>query len=474
MMIAISSRANLFWIVLIICLLLTFCTSLETAQETEEVVTVKIQETVTIPEPEEDTIYTTISAAVALGDIEAAIDAFEQAYSKDPHDPNTTVLYSNLLMAAGKLEEAREVLLSVINDLPENTDALYNLSLIEGIQGYEDKQVALLTAILQVNPEDPRALASMGEIFLKNKNTQQAKEAFERSLAGDGKNTVALMGYGNTLLREDAAAEAADVFSRVIEKDPSYLFAFVDRSRAKADLGDTAGAHDDLSAAIALDPEYYWNYIDRGKLRLLGLKDNLSALEDFNRAIELDPDYFYAYIYRGGIKDRQGNTTEAIGDFLKVIRQKPDYYYVYSPLAILLCIEERWNEARVYLEKAYAYEKAEHAYALLTALSYKSEDNEQAAEKYLKTAINSIPRDSLYYQVARLYMDPSYDVYATGEISKAEDRLMQTRMLYYLAYHYLLMGRTVLAQKYFLEVEDRDFPNILERRLASIKLDAYR
>jgi tetratricopeptide (TPR) repeat protein len=76
--------------------------------------------------------YSSIGFHVSTGDIEKAIAAFEKAYSRDPEDPETKVLYSNLLMAGGRLEEAAEILKGVINEAPGNIDALYNLALLEG------------------------------------------------------------------------------------------------------------------------------------------------------------------------------------------------------------------------------------------------------------------------------------------------------------------------------------------------------
>ena len=74
-----------------------------TAPETEPVQPAAAAEP--LPEKPEPDPYESISLAMALGDVEAAIAAFEAAYSTNPDDPETKSLYAKLLIAGGKLGE---------------------------------------------------------------------------------------------------------------------------------------------------------------------------------------------------------------------------------------------------------------------------------------------------------------------------------------------------------------------------------
>ena len=425
------------------------------------------------PEPEED-VYTGISAAIALGDPEEAIDKFESAFSEDPEDVETKILYAGLLLSAGELDEAKKVLLELLEIDPEIADALFTLSLVEGILGNEDEQIALLERLIEHHTDDYRGHASLGEIYLKNRKNELAREAFLRSLELDPFNAVALVGYGTVLLRQEEPRQAEQIFSRVIEESPDYSFAYVDRSRALSELGDYGLAERDLSKAIELEPDFSWHYIDRGRIRLLALSDPLGALEDFSRAIELDPGHFYPYAYRAGILDRLDERDRAISDYMTVIEARPDYYYVHAPLAILLFLSERWAEARTQFALAFDADDEEYGYPLMIALAYKKEGRDRDATQFLREAIGGFPRDSLYYHAARLFAEPGYEGYMVSLVNREPDSYLKKRILYYVAAHYLLEGRDSLAHKFLLEVADDAPPGMYEARIASWELDKVR
>ena len=425
------------------------------------------------PPPEED-VYTAIGASLIVGDADEAIGKFEQAFSEDPEDPMTTVLYAGLLMSAGRIEEARATLLGVVEDHPELTEALYSLSLIEVMVGNDEAQLDLLNRMLAVDPEDPRPHASLGEVHLKNGKLNEARESFERSIELEPENTVALVGYGNVLLRQGEFRAAEHQFDLVIANNPEYPFAYADRSQARSERGDQAGAEEDLTTAIALEPDFYWHYVDRGRVRLLGLRDAKGALADFGRAIEIDPDLFYPYVYRAGILDQLGDREGAIRDYVKVLSDRPDYYYAYAPFAVLLYMDGRWSESRKYFRLAWEADGEEYGYPLMIGLAHLKEGNTREAKQYLQGAIQEMPRESLFYQVGRLLMEPGYDGYVTGLINKERSSVLKRRMVFYLGSYYLLSGETSLAHKYFLEVADDAPPGLYEARIASWELEKYR
>ena len=425
-----------------------------------------------LPPPQD--LYAGIREAMEAGNAELAITEFEYVSAQLPDDIGTKILFAGLLVAAGKTVEGRMRLVEILEEQPGNIDALYNLSLVEGMEGHYEEQLGLLEKIIAENPEDPRLYAEMGGIYLSNDQVNRAREAFESSLFFDPENEAALLGYGRVMLRIGKPEESIIYFDKVIEQNPDSSFAYMDRSRAKVEITDYFGAERDLTSSIELGSDFYWNYIDRGRIRLLVLDNVSGALEDFDKAVEMDGDFFYAYIYRAGILDRLDRRQEAIEDYLKILESRHDYYYVYAPLAALLYMEERWKEARRYFRKAYDFEKIEYGYPLMVALAYKKEGLENESDRYLRSVVASIPRDTLAYQMTRLFLEPGYDAYMTGSLSRETDLLMKYKMLFYLGSYYLLNGNVTLAQKYLLEVEDQAGQDLFERRLAMWELERFR
>ncbi|MCK4542907.1 MAG: tetratricopeptide repeat protein [Spirochaetales bacterium] len=413
--------------------------------------------------------YSSIGFYVSTGDIEKAIAAFEEAYSRDPEDPETKVLYSNLLMAGGRLEEAAEILRGVLNEAPGNIDALYNLALLEGFSGNKEAELDILKHIIEVDPVNSRAHASIGEIRMEEKNYKGARESFEVSLSEDPENIVALLGFGNLLMREGDLEKSEELLSRAIENEPDYVFGYIDRSRTRSYLDDIPGAIDDITRAIELDPGFYWNYIDRGKIRLVDLHDHEGALDDFNRAIEIDDEYFLAYVYRAGIQNDLGRYAESLQDYLKVVEKKTDYYFAYKPLGILLFMSEEYSKAREYLSRAYAYERGNHYTQLLILLSYVKEGNTKGAEQFYREA--RLPADSLFYHVGRVFIDPGYITHAIDRVSKEKDSMMKARMLYYLGSWYLTTDTPTVGARLLMEAAEADIMDVEEKRLAVWELE---
>jgi tetratricopeptide (TPR) repeat protein len=416
-------------------------------------------------EPEEPP-YESISFYISIGDPEKALSAFEAAYSKDPESEATKVLYDSLLITAGKIPEAREVLNSILASNPQNADARYHLALLDGIEGNVEAKKKALEEIVQANPGHSRAQAALGEILLEKNDLKNAKKAFEQSLKTEPDNLVAGIGYGNILLREKKPEEAVSVFSKAIEKEPNYPFAYVDRSRAHSASGNHELAEKDITRAIELDPQYYWNYIDRGKLRLSFLGDVQGALEDFNKAAEIDPEFFLAYAYRAGINYDMRRYPEAKADYELVLKAKPNYYHVYPPYAFLAFLMEDYPTARTYFAKSFEREKEEWSYILLIGICLKREGKAFEAKKHLESGIQKIPRENLLYHVGRVMMEPGYETMALPLVDKEKNAYDKYRALFYLACHYLDQGKTLTATTYFREVTDSHIFSMFEQRLA--------
>ena len=91
------------------------------------------------PAPAESGIpYGSMSAAIAVGKPEEALEAYEKSLAAKPQAADTRILHARLLMVAGKLGEARVEFNLILADDPKNTDALYNLSLVAGLDGPPD------------------------------------------------------------------------------------------------------------------------------------------------------------------------------------------------------------------------------------------------------------------------------------------------------------------------------------------------
>jgi len=409
--------------------------------------------------------YESISFYISVGDPEKALSEYEQASVKEPESEETRLLYSRLLLLAGRLGEAQAELDKLVAADLKNTDALFNLSLIEGIRGNLPAQKELLQKIIGIDREHIQAHASLGELSLIEEDYQNAREYFEGALEVDPQNTVSLMGLGNISLREEKNGEAIQLFDRILINDPDFSFAYLDRSKARRALGDTSGALADITEAINLDGEYYWNYIDRGRL-LIELRRKGDALADFNKAVEIDPDYFIAYVYRAGLNYEADKINAAVKDYEKVIEKKPDYHFAYSHLGLLYFVTDNWKLSAEMFQNAYEYDNLEYSYILLKALALKQGAMEKEARKYLEEMMKQLQGESWYYTIARYLAGAASEFAAVNAANKEKDKIIKGQILFYLGSQFLREGKTTAGLKYLIEARDIEGQDILERKIA--------
>ena len=334
------------------------------------------------------------------------------------------------------------------------------MSFLEGMSGNRTAQEEQLNLIIEIDSENAEALSYLGEIFLTEKKYNKAEDAFKKSIIIDGDNIVARVGYGNMLLRDKSYEEATRQFDHVVETNPDYSFVYSDRSKARAGLNDASGAISDLTKAIELNNDYYWNYIDRGKL-LLFVDNREGAFNDFNRAIEIDPDFFYAYVYRAGINQGK-NMDAAVNDYNRVIELRPDYYYAYEPLAIIEYMNGNYARASEMFGKTSKHFPEDPAYILLEGISKYADGDKEGGIAVFKTAMDDMPRESYFYDIARMFSEPGYDSYLVSKLTRETKLPLKTRVLFYVATYYKLQGNIRLANSYFLEVADAKIYGMFE------------
>ncbi len=421
-------------------------------------------------------LYGKVREYVASGDTEAAIEAFRAVVKAHPSDTETKIQFAHYLIASptpGHLDEARALLADVLARFPGKPEAVYNLGLLEGATGNVGKEQGILEKLVADHPEEAAADATLGEIYLSKQDDKRAKAAFAAGLRHDPDNLAALMGEGDVYLDEGTNDAAIADFNRVIAEQPDFSFAYADRAHVEVRMDDLSSADRDLSTAIRLNPSYYWNYIDLGKLRLMFENDPDLALGDFSSAIKVDPGNFLGYVYRGGIYDDENKTKAAERDYRSILTLRPDYYFIYRPYATLLYMDKRWTEAAAYFQKASAADPTDHGPQFLALMCLQKAGEPDKAAAYLNSILPSLPRRSLFWDLARLYLDPSYETGFLLRLQQERSPDVQTRFLFYLAGYYELHGEVDLAQKYFFQVEGHHIEGMYEYRLNEWELSQY-
>ena len=117
-------------------------------------------------------------------------------------------------------------------------------------------------AILEKNPQDLKTLARLGILYAENGRIEEAKVQFQRMLAVDSTNPVALNDLGNIYFLQGKYGEARQAYEASLRADPSDPGVMVNLARACLREGRKEEAREWFRKAAGIDPRVRRRYGD--------------------------------------------------------------------------------------------------------------------------------------------------------------------------------------------------------------------
>jgi tetratricopeptide (TPR) repeat protein len=414
------------------------------------------------PPTDTQSILTAVADLLGRGDFDGALACFDRLDSTVAITSGIRLLKASVLSSAGRTGEARSIVEEIIADEPDNTEALYVLSTLEGAGGKDKEQKAILESLIKIDPNHVQALSSLGDISLREKSLKNAASYFDKVLTMEPNNGNALLGRAGVYRYQRNPKEAEALLNKAVTLYPQWTRPLTERARLYEEAGFYDDALKDLDKAEKLNGNDYWIAIDRG-IVLVNLRRKKEALPEFNRAIAMNPNIFLAYVYSAGIKDDLGDYEGAEHDYGVLATLKPEYYFALEGLGVQKMRRGRWAEARDAFLEVYKQAPETH-YALLASLCWMRSGKMSDPKIFLETALKKVQRDTMEWYMLRLYHDLNGDNDVAMRIDKETNLALKARMLYYLASYYDIRGNTSLANRYFVQVNELNQRTVLEWR----------
>ena len=208
---------------------------------------------------------------------------------------------------AGRLEAAEEGYRSVLAEDPDNADALHMLGALHLNTGDAAGAEELIVRAIEIRPDDTRFHNSHGIVLRTLERYEDARTAFERSLAAAPDNPEAYANLGALLLDRKRYEEAAFTLRKAMIYQPDHITACNNLGRALLWLDQAEEAIGLFQAVLHMQPDHVMALTNLGVgLNMAG--DHEAAREAFERAIEIDPAQIEAHI-------NLGQTLLLLGDF---------------------------------------------------------------------------------------------------------------------------------------------------------------
>jgi tetratricopeptide (TPR) repeat protein len=258
---------------------------------------------------------------IRQGNKPQALQVLEQAVAKQPKRAELHMAYGRMLLDAGNLKGARESFRAVVNLTPDNVDAVYSLALLELETGQLESAEKHLKQLLNV--EDRR---------------QSVYYYLGYAAEQRGKSEEALKWYG-----------------KVEEGNEYWTQAQLRRAKIMAGQGRLDEVREELRSLRRDNPENAVEYylIEGQVLSDLGMNQEAFALYD--EALKSNPDDQDLLYAQALVAESLDRVADAERYMLEILKQDPNNVRTLNALGYTLADRtHRYEEARQYIEKAYA------------------------------------------------------------------------------------------------------------------------
>jgi TonB family protein len=151
---------------------------------------------------------------------------------------------------------------------------------------------------LKIDPRSDLALSHRGMAYLRERNSELARQDFDAAFAINPRNAEVLRGRGYLAAGANDAREAVAQFTSSLDVEPDSTDALRGRASAYTQLGMWDQALADGAEIIRLRPDSSSSYVFRGNLLLDHGRYDL-AVTDLNKALEISPRSDTALAERG-------------------------------------------------------------------------------------------------------------------------------------------------------------------------------
>lgn len=221
-----------------------------------------------------------------------AREIYEKVAARDAKSPQGIEARNRiaaLMLRAGEVEAARTRLEGILEDQPDNVQALLARGEIHHAAGRQAEAIADLRGVLRREPDNVTALLILAKAHLAGGDRPLAEDAYRRILQASPGNVEALTALATLLAENGQLDEANELAQQALTRDPKSIAALqtaVGIALAKQDL---KAAEQHARALVALDDPDGVGYRELGRV-LEAKRQPAAANEAYRKALEKKPD----------------------------------------------------------------------------------------------------------------------------------------------------------------------------------------
>jgi protein O-GlcNAc transferase len=262
---------------------------------------------------------------------------------------------------AGRVDDARQAYLQVLETNASNFDALHLLGLLLYQTGQSEEGAEKVAQAISVNPTSAEAHYHLGVLLEQKGEIEQARACYEQALSLN-KNLAAAHNRLGVLSRKEGSLDEAQAhYERALAIIPTFTEALSNLGMLLADEEKLEEAIDLLRKALATEPGLAATHFNLGNIfQRAGKLDDAGAC--YQEAIKIRPDFVEAHVNLGNTHRDRGELEAAQKCYEDALRLRPSYTEAHVALGTLLRDMHKSEEALASFRRALEL-KPGHAFA---------------------------------------------------------------------------------------------------------------
>ncbi|MDJ0947455.1 MAG: tetratricopeptide repeat protein [Alphaproteobacteria bacterium] len=255
------------------------------------------------------------------------------------------------LHRSGRLGAAERIYRALLDEEPDNPDALHLLGLVARQTGKLDEALDLIDRAIAQDPSVALYHNNRGYVLQDLGRSAESLAAYDEALRLDDGNAEAHNNRGNALALEGRLGDALAAYDRALDLDAAYAEAHYNRANALAAMGRLEDALAAFDAALAIRPEFAEAHNNKGNV-LNALGRFTEALAAFDAAVRTAPDAAVAHVNRGMALNRLGRREDALLALEEALRLAPGLAEAHNSRGTVFQGLGRPDEALAAVERA--------------------------------------------------------------------------------------------------------------------------
>ena len=264
---------------------------------------------------------------------------------------NEKLKKASRLYESGKLKESKQKYIDVLKKIPQNSDLLQMIGLIENELGNFNNAERYFRKAIDADPNNFGLYITIGQFYIEKNRSKEALLILKEAIKLDNHNPDIFCLYGDAFKQLNLHEKAIECYRKSINLDPEYTLAITKLGSCYRTLNMLDKAFKCYRKVLGISPNDPKALHNLGNLyRKIGFMDD--AITHYQRALSQTPDYTEIYESLGNAFQQKKDYASAHDAYLKAQAIDPDNYLINYYIGTNYKEQGNLEESKQWLKKS--------------------------------------------------------------------------------------------------------------------------